>query len=130
MNRTRLVATTDEIVAGLATGYLARAEIAGGFVRAQHAYPMGGEGGLVSSIEDLALWERNFTTGAVGGRALIAALEAPAPFANGTANAYARGLEIHPWRGCDGGPWRAVARLQDAVPAVPESASRSSALPI
>ena len=120
MNRTRLVARTDEIVPGLATGYLARAEAAGGVVRAQHAYPMGGEGGLVSSVEDLALWERNFATGRVGGREMMAALEVQIPFTNGAPNAYARGLEILGWRGLrtvgHGGLWPGFKTLFLRVP--------------
>jgi D-aminopeptidase len=120
MNRTRLVSSTDEIVPGLATGYLARPEAPGGFVRAQHAYPLGGEGGLVSSVEDLALWQRNFTTGIVGGREMMAALEAQIPFTNGAVNAYARGLEIHAWRGLrtvgHGGLWPGFKTLFLRVP--------------
>lgn len=120
MSQTRLVQRTDEVVPGLATGYLARPEAPGGFVRAQHAYPMGGEGGLVSSVEDLALWQRNFTTFRVGGSAAIAALEAQAPFNNGVPSAYARGLELHPWRGLrtsgHGGLWPGFKTLFLRVP--------------
>jgi D-aminopeptidase len=120
MNRTHLVSTTDTVVSGLATGYLARQGVPGGFVRAQHAYPLGGEGGLVSSAEDLALWERNFATGLVGGLDRMAALEMQVPFANGTVNAYARGVEIHAWRGLrtvsHGGLWPGFKTLFLRVP--------------
>ena len=44
----------------LATGY--RPGEGGGWARAPHGFRIGGEGGLVSSVEDLALWDRNFTT--------------------------------------------------------------------
>ncbi|MDB5413397.1 MAG: serine hydrolase [Rubritepida sp.] len=85
-------------VPGLATGYLP--DGAGGFRRAVHGFPLGGEGGLVSCIEDLALWAHS----GVGD-----ALEATAPFANGTMNRYALGVEVHRWRGLrtvsHGGLW-------------------------
>ena len=106
MTRTRLVPSTAEAVPGLATGYLPGA---GGFLRAAHGFALGGEGGLVSCIEDLALWARNFETGRVGGPALAEALQHRAPFANGALNLYARGLEAGEHRGVPtighGGLW-------------------------
>jgi CubicO group peptidase (beta-lactamase class C family) len=109
MSQTRLAATTDEIIPGLATGYLERAEARGGFLRAGHAFPLGGEGGLVSTVEDLALWNRNYETGRVGGVAAMTALAETALFQNGRTNHYARGLEVESWRGVrtvsHGGLW-------------------------
>jgi CubicO group peptidase (beta-lactamase class C family) len=106
MTRTCLTESTAEAVPGLATGYLAAGE---GFLRAPHAFPLGGEGGLVSCVEDLALWERNFAAGIVGGAALGEALLRQAPFANGRMNKYARGLEVTQYRGLrtagHGGLW-------------------------
>ncbi len=106
MNRTRMVESTTEVVPGLATGYLPKD---GGWTRAAHGFPLGGEGGLVSSVEDLALWMRNFETGRVGGAALIEALETQAPFANGRPSNYARGLQVRSYRGIravdHGGLW-------------------------
>ncbi len=108
MTRSRFVRSTAETVPGLATGYFP-APKGGGFVKAAHGFPLGGEGGLVSSVEDLALWDRNFTTGQVGGEALPAALTEQAPLTGGRVNAYARGLAIRPWRGLEtvshGGLW-------------------------
>lgn len=106
MTRSRLVETTIEPVPGLATGYLPHGD---GFVRAGHAFPQGGEGGMVSSIADLARWDHNFTTGQVGGTDLGAALAQQAPFLNGLPNSYARGLQVKPYRGLHtvdhGGLW-------------------------
>ena len=106
MTATRMASSTDEIVPNLATGYLPKD---GGWVRARHGFPLGGEGGLVSSVEDLALWDRNFSSGRVGGTVLAEALAQQAPFTNGKLNAYARGLEISPYRGVrtisHGGLW-------------------------
>jgi hypothetical protein len=106
MTRSRLVETTIELVPGLATGYLPRGD---GFVRAGHAFPQGGEGGLVSSVVDLARWDHNFATGRVGGKALGKALEHQIPFTNGHPASYARGLQMKPYRGLrtidHGGLW-------------------------
>jgi CubicO group peptidase (beta-lactamase class C family) len=107
MTRSRLVASTAETVPGLATGYFP--DEGGGFVKAAHGFPLGGEGGLVSSVEDLALWDRNFTTGQVGGKALPAALAEQEPLTDGRPSAYARGLAVQHWRGLatmsHGGLW-------------------------
>ncbi|WP_043359440.1 serine hydrolase [Belnapia sp. F-4-1] len=104
MTRTRHTPSIAEVVPGLATGYLPQGE---GFLRAQHGFPLGGEGGLVSCVEDLALWDRNFTIGRIPG--LAEALVAPLPFANGQPNLYARGLEVTSYRGLrtvdHGGLW-------------------------
>jgi CubicO group peptidase (beta-lactamase class C family) len=106
MGRSRLVESTSELVPGLATGYLPQN---GGYVRAGHAFPQGGEGGLVSSVADLARWDHNFTTGQVGGPGLGEALAQQAPFLNGRLNSYARGLQVKPYRGLStvdhGGLW-------------------------
>jgi CubicO group peptidase (beta-lactamase class C family) len=106
MNRTRMVESTSAVVPGLATGYLPDK---GGWVRAAHGFPIGGEGGLVSGVEDLALWVRNMSTGRAGGKGLAAGLEVLAPFNNGLRNNYARGLSVRDYRGAravdHGGLW-------------------------
>ncbi|MGH7104572.1 MAG: serine hydrolase, partial [Acetobacteraceae bacterium] len=107
MTRTRLVTSPKETVPGLASGYFPNP--GGGFVRAGHGFPLGGEGALVSSVADLALWDRNFTTGQVGGKALIEALTTRVPLNDGEANGYARGLAVGHYRGLGtvshGGLW-------------------------
>ncbi len=107
MSRTRHTPSPAEAVAGLATGYFPRE--GGGFARALHGYPLGGEGGLVSCVEDLAIWDGNFSNPRVGGKALIAELLRETPFLNGTRNAYARGLQRQDHRGLatveHGGLW-------------------------
>ena len=104
MTRTRHTPSVAEVVPGLATGYLPQGE---GFLRAQHGFPLGGEGGLVSCVEDLALWSRNFATHRIPG--LAEALVEQEPFANGRENLYARGLEVTRYRGLrtvdHGGLW-------------------------
>ncbi|HZH46613.1 MAG TPA: serine hydrolase, partial [Roseococcus sp.] len=101
-------------VEGLATGYMADGR------RAAHAFPLGGEGGLVSSVEDLALWARSLSVGTLGD-GLEAMLEAPAPFAGGAINRYALGLEEDMWRGLrtvsHGGLWPGYKTAFLRVPA-------------
>ena len=106
MTGTRMVETTTEIVPNLCTGYL---PAPGGYVRAQHGFPLHGEGALVSGIADLALWHTNFASGAVCGPQVIARLMERAPFTNGAVNSYARGLQVNMLRGLQtvshGGLW-------------------------
>lgn len=103
MTRTAMVESTAEPVAGLATGYLPDGD---GWRRAQHGFPLGGEGGLVSCVEDLALWDRHLST---AGSALAAQLSTQLRFNNGLENFYARGQQVRVWRGArvidHGGLW-------------------------
>lgn len=93
-------------VPGLASGYLPRD---GAFIRAPHAFALGGEGGLVSCVGDLALWARNAVLRRVPGSGVLDALEKLVPFANGRSGMYARGLMVAPYRGVPtfshGGLW-------------------------
>ncbi len=110
MSMTRMVESTTELVPGLAAGYLpaGTAEGIGAWQRARHAFPLHGEGALVSSVIDLALWHRACETGRLGA-GLSAALEGCDPFANGRPNDYARGLRVAEVRGIrtlsHGGLW-------------------------
>jgi len=58
-----------------------------------------GPGGIVTTVEDLALWERNFDDPKVGGAKVIAEMEAVEPLADGSDNNYAAGLFIRSYRG-------------------------------
>lgn len=102
MTRTRHVPDPLAVVPGLATAYLSDER------RAPHGFPVGGEGGLVSTVEDLALWARGLSLGTLG-PGLEAALSTPRPFTGGAMNAYALGLEVEEWRGLrlvsHGGLW-------------------------
>lgn len=54
---------------------------------------------LFTTVEDLAKWEGNFHTTQVGGPDLIAELQDPGTFNDGTAMDYAWGLQVSTWRG-------------------------------
>lgn len=103
MSSTRLTPVTGEVIPKLATGYLPQAD--GSFWRAPHAFPLGGEGGLVSSVIDLAIWDQALESGLAD----RAGLTAQANFTNGMLNAYARGLVVTEYRGLrtedHGGLW-------------------------
>lgn len=103
MTRTRMTKRLAEPVQGLATGYM---RAPGGYDRASHAFPLHGEGGLVSCVEDLALWTHYLDT---AGAALAAELAQTLPFENGTPNFYARGQTVRTRRGVvtvsHGGLW-------------------------
>jgi CubicO group peptidase (beta-lactamase class C family) len=58
-----------------------------------------GDGGVFSTISDLALWERNFDDTMVGGRDVVAELQRVQSLADGTPNDYAAGLYVRSFRG-------------------------------
>jgi len=100
MSMTRHTPLTTELVPGLANGYFpAPGGGRTGWRHALHNFPLHGEGGLVSSVEDLALWHAQFGLPRSHGDALTTALTTMTPFLNGTPNTYACGLRIKSWRG-------------------------------
>lgn len=82
-------------LAGAALGYSARGS------QFRHSIPplVAGDGGLQSSVEDLARWDENFYTQTVGGRRLIEFLEDPGHLRNGEPVRYAAGLNVGKFRG-------------------------------
>nr|WP_314075973.1 serine hydrolase domain-containing protein [uncultured Roseococcus sp.] len=116
MTRTRHTPSVATPIPNLATGYLPEG---GGFVRATQGFPLGGEGGLVSCVEDLMLWADAMAKGALGN--LAAELEALVPFPNGEPGRYARGLQVDAWRGLDtvshGGLWPGYKTAYLRIPA-------------
>ena len=110
MSQTRMVESPTELVPVLATGYLPAdpAQNIGPWTRAQHGFALHGEGALVSSVTDLALWARACETNRLGPN-LTAQLEHCDLFTNGELNDYARGLRLSSVRGVrtvsHGGLW-------------------------
>ena len=58
-----------------------------------------GQGGVMTTVEDLQKWDENFYTGHVGGPTLLARQLTRGKLANGTMLAYAFGLEVGEYRG-------------------------------
>jgi CubicO group peptidase (beta-lactamase class C family) len=85
-----------EIVKDIAYGYAFRD---GAFGLSIPNFDTVGATSLLTTVEDLALWDENFYTGRVGGRALIDQLQARGHLNDGTELSYAAGLEIGKYRG-------------------------------
>jgi CubicO group peptidase (beta-lactamase class C family) len=58
-----------------------------------------GDGGVFTTLADLALWERNFDDGKVGGMKILQEMQHAEPLAEGTPNDYAAGLYVRRYRG-------------------------------
>jgi len=58
-----------------------------------------GDGGLYTSLDDLLLWDQNFYSGKLGGRALVDFMEAQGRLRSGEPVPYAAGLQIGRYRG-------------------------------
>lgn len=65
-----------------------------GYRLSQPQFDVVGDGGAYSTVEDLAKWEANFTTGRVGGKAGIAEMERAGQLNDGQPIQYALGLSI------------------------------------
>jgi CubicO group peptidase (beta-lactamase class C family) len=107
MTHTIYLTDTRTVIPSKATGY--DPEPGGGYQVDMSDWEQIGDGGVQSSVEDLARWDANFTSGVVGGRALLDEIQTPAKLANGTALQYAMGLSVDTYRGVQrvshGGAW-------------------------
>jgi CubicO group peptidase (beta-lactamase class C family) len=71
----------------------------GGFRRDESAWNQTGDGAVNTTVLDLARWDENFSTGAVGGRRLIDDLLTPGTLDDGHPLPYAGGLNLDQYRG-------------------------------
>jgi CubicO group peptidase (beta-lactamase class C family) len=93
----------------------------GSFRISQPEFDVVGDGGLYSTVEDLAKWDDNFRTGRVGGKDGIALLQEPGRLGNGQTIPYAlgltvsqtRGLKMYAHRGAYGGYRSALVRYPE-----------------
>jgi CubicO group peptidase (beta-lactamase class C family) len=58
-----------------------------------------GDGGLMSSVDDLLLWDRNFYENKLGKGTLLKEMQSRGVFNNGQQNSYALGLQLGTYRG-------------------------------
>jgi N-acyl-D-amino-acid deacylase len=95
------------VVPGKASSYASRK--GGGFHLSSSNWEQTGDGGLQTTVLDLARWDRNFYAPIVGDPALVEALQTPGTLSNGHALKYARGLRVEDYRGLravsHGGAW-------------------------
>jgi CubicO group peptidase (beta-lactamase class C family) len=108
MNDTTYLDDHTLIVPRRATGYSPRD--GGGFEVAMSDWEQVGDGGVQSSIEEMALWAANLDTGdRLGGRPLVDLLHTPGKLADGTPIPYGLGLFLGAHRGLKlvehGGAW-------------------------
>jgi hypothetical protein len=97
MNDTRLMQRDSQILPRLA-GHHTRGPD-GGWHRAQWGVVLGGEGGMVSTLEDMLLWMNNLTNPKVGTPEMYRTLATPSVYRNGTTALYAHGLVSETYRG-------------------------------
>src|SRR5215470_4045160 len=122
-------------VRGIATGYTPAAR--GGWARADITEETVGDGGVITSIRDLAAWQHFVLTGAALGADVRDALLEPAVLADGRRLPYALGLEIttvggrdvHLHSGHIDGFRSALAYLIDAGVGVAVLANRDDTFP-
>jgi CubicO group peptidase (beta-lactamase class C family) len=87
-----------EIVKDIAYGYAPRN---GGFGLSVPNFDTVGATSLLTTVEDLALWDQNFYSARVGEEALVKQLQERGTLTDGTQLGYAAGLEIGKYRGLD-----------------------------
>lgn len=93
----------------------------GSFRVSQPEFDVVGDGGLYSTVDDLAKWDANFRTGRVGGKEGVALLQEPGRLSNGQTIPYAlgltvsqtRGIKTYAHRGAYGGYRSAMVRYPD-----------------
>ncbi|MDQ3950592.1 MAG: beta-lactamase family protein [Gemmatimonadota bacterium] len=107
MRHTRFNNDHTAVIQGRATGYARRD--GGGYSTSMSDFEQIGDGGVLTSIEDLQRWDENFYTGQVGGRATLEKLHQRAVLNNGRTEPYALGLIVDTYRGLrrvrHGGSW-------------------------
>ena len=97
MTRTFFRDDHAEIIKGQAYGYVPAA--GGAFRLSLTNFDTAGATSLHTTVEDLALWDRNFLDGRVGGPSLLEAMLQKGSLANGQELAYASGLTHGTYRG-------------------------------
>ena len=99
MTNTRFEDQPREVIRKRAIGY---EPVPGGYLNYQGNFEQVGDGSVLTTVLDLARWDRNFTEPVVGGSQAIDWLTTPGQLADGTPIAYAMGLFIDRYRGL---PW-------------------------
>jgi CubicO group peptidase (beta-lactamase class C family) len=106
MRNTSIVDRYPAAIPALARGY---SKSGTGFRIDETGWEQVGDGQVHSDLYDLALWDENFYTAKLGGRALIDRMQEVGVLNSGKAIDYAAGLQVYEWRGLrwvtHGGSW-------------------------
>jgi hypothetical protein len=94
---TRFLDDHTELIPGRAAAYSPRA--GGGWQLNVWANDLVGQGGLVTTLEELQRWDENSYSGRVGGAAFVRALEVPGRLSGDSSLTYAYGVNVSTWRG-------------------------------
>jgi CubicO group peptidase (beta-lactamase class C family) len=109
MKRTIFLDNHKRIVPLRATGYAPGRAGAGSFQTEMSNFEQTGDGAVLTSIEDLLLWDRNFYEPKVGGKTFLDQMHAVGALNNGEKLDYASGLFIDEHKGLrrvsHGGSW-------------------------
>lgn len=97
MKHTSIPQNYGTIVPARALAYIRNTD--GGYQYAANSMSVMGGGGVMTTVDDLALWDRNFYEGRVGGKELIAKMQAPGVLNSGVLTNYAAGLFVESYRG-------------------------------
>ncbi len=94
---TRFLDDHTELMLGRAGAYSPRP--GGGWQLNVWANDLVGQGGLVTTLEELQRWDENAYSGRVGGAEFVRALEVPGTLTNDSSLTYAYGVNVSTWRG-------------------------------
>lgn len=97
MTHTHFQTDYGDIVPGRALSYQPAAGGVYKYTAVGNATP--GPGNVLTTLEDLALWDRNFYDGRVGGKALLDKMQTVGVLADGKPITYASGLYVESYRG-------------------------------
>ncbi len=107
MHDTHYLTESREVIPGKATAYDRLGP--GKWLVDMSNWEQIGDGGVQTTVEDLARWNANFESGVVGGRAMLELMQTPASLSDGTRLTYAFGLAVDTYHGLarvsHGGAW-------------------------
>jgi CubicO group peptidase (beta-lactamase class C family) len=97
MTHTQYNEDHTRVIPNRSTGYSPRE--GGGFSIEMSDFEQNGDGGVLTSVEDLFLWDRNFADPVVGDRQLLVEMERTGVLNDGKPIDYAAGLRVGSYRG-------------------------------
>ena len=96
MTHTQFRDDHSQVIDGEAIGYL---KTPTGYSVSIPQLDVVGDGGVFTTVEDLAKWDGNLDSGVVGGKAGVGMLQAPGRLSDGTVTGYALGLNVGSYNG-------------------------------